>query len=244
MKLNIIYKLTVFTLTVFIISSCTVYKSTKKWELSWEEDFSELRDSVWEVSDRFFSNDIVKFVPGNVQIRDSALFLEINKPNKRNKYYEGAEISTRETFGYGLYEVVMKPAEGNGIVSSFFTLMATSRPGNEIDIEFLGKNPRFVVFNTWDKKGRENPLTYRLPFIPTKKYHSYAFEWAPRKITWYVDGKKKHSTRKSIPKTPHHIFMNIWVSENEDWVGKPARDFEAAKAVYQSVRFYSRKERK
>lgn len=241
MKRPVKYPLLFFAVLAF--TACSTYKSPKKWELMFEEDFSRLSDTTWIISDRFFSNEVVRFQPEHVIQNDSTLFLIINRdPNRREMYY-GSELCTREYFGYGLYEVVMRAAPGSGIVSSFFTLMETSRPGNEIDIEFAGKDPQEVIFNVWDKKGRERPERFRLPFNAAEEYHSYAIEWTPGKIRWYVDGKKKRTVRGQIPKRPHRIFMNVWVTGNEGWAGRTKKTFFPAAASYKSVRYYSRKKK-
>ncbi len=223
------------------LSACSTYKSPKRWTLVFEDDFSSLSDSIWLISDRYFSNEVVRFQPEHVIRHDSTLFLIVNKSENEEERYYGSEICTRKYFGYGLYEVVMRAAPGNGIVSSFFTLKKTSEAGNEIDIEFAGKNPKAIIFNVWDKHGHENPETFNLNFKASEEYHSYAIEWTPRKIRWYVDGKRKRTIWGHIPEAPHRIFMNIWVTGNNGWAGKTNSTFFPSAAAYKTVRFYSRK---
>ena len=61
----------------------------------------------------------------------------------------GAELRTIDSYTYGRFEVRMKPATGDGYVSSFFTyhdFWGTSYNGawqtyiNEVDIDFTGEN--------------------------------------------------------------------------------------------------------
>lgn len=63
--------------------------------------------------------------------------------------YTGGEWRSKERFGYGLYQVNMKPIKNPGVVSSFFTYTGPSegKPWDEIDIEFLGKDTTKVQFN-------------------------------------------------------------------------------------------------
>ena len=63
--------------------------------------------------------------------------------------YTGGECRTNQTFGYGMYDVSMKPAKNDGIVSSFFTYTGPTdgTVWDEIDIEFLGKDTTKVKFN-------------------------------------------------------------------------------------------------
>lgn len=67
--------------------------------------------------------------------------------------YSGAEFRTftQNRYHYGLYEVCMKPAKSDGIVSSFFTYTGPydepKTQWDEIDIEFLGKDTTKAQFN-------------------------------------------------------------------------------------------------
>ena len=63
--------------------------------------------------------------------------------------YTGGEWRSKERFGYGLFQVNMKPIKNPGVVSSFFTYTGPSdgTKWDEIDIEFLGKNTTKVQFN-------------------------------------------------------------------------------------------------
>lgn len=75
----------------------------------------------------------VTFENGNMQ-----LIIDKDTSPKDNIPYSGGEFRTKEFYGYGKYEVCMKPAKNDGIVSSFFTYTGPSdnNPWDEIDIEF------------------------------------------------------------------------------------------------------------
>ena len=63
--------------------------------------------------------------------------------------YRGAELRTLDPVLYGKFEVCYKPAQGEGLVSSFFTYNddAPNTDWNEIDIELLGRFPNVVDMN-------------------------------------------------------------------------------------------------
>ena len=67
------------------------------------------------------------------------------------KYY-GGELRTKESFLYGRFEARIKSAQGDGLVSSFFTyqdeLINGGHIWNEIDIEILGRWDNIVSMNT------------------------------------------------------------------------------------------------
>ena len=62
----------------------------------------------------------------------------------------GAELRTLDSLLYGKFEARYKPAQGEGLVSSFFIYNDDypNTPWVEIDIELLGRFPRVVDMNT------------------------------------------------------------------------------------------------
>ena len=77
-------------------------------------------------------------------------FLELLFP----KPYKGGELRTRQSYRYGRFEVRMKSAQGNGVVSSFFTYrdywsegLSGAQHWNEIDYEWLGNHNNKVQTN-------------------------------------------------------------------------------------------------
>lgn len=156
-----------------------------------------------------------------------------------------AEVqSIARTYGYGSYQVVMKTAAGAGLNSNFFTYTG---PGidkaskhNEIDFEFLGKNPRTVQLN-WHYNGdsrHENIID--LGFDASQGFHEYRFDWMPDKIRWFVDGKQVAETPAgaNLPRDPGKLYFSLWSgSEKVDgWLGHFAYQRPLAAEV-QSVRY-------
>nr|WP_233516795.1 glycoside hydrolase family 16 protein [Paenibacillus curdlanolyticus] len=138
-----------------------------------------------------------------------------------NKFDCGEYRSTNK-FGYGLYEVSMKPAKNTGIVSSFFTYTGPSdgTPWDEIDIEFLGKDTTKVQFNYFTNGVGGHEKVVDLGFDASVGFHTYAFNWQAGSIKWYVDGVLKHTATSNIPTNPGKIMMNIWNGTGVDsWLG-------------------------
>ncbi len=132
--------------------------------------------------------------------------------------YSGAEFRSREFFGYGMYEVVMKPIKNDGVVSSFFTYTGPSdnNPWDEIDIEFLGKDTTAVQFNYFTNGMGGHEYVYELGFDASEEFHTYGFDWQQDSITWYVDGEAVYTADKDIPSTPGKIMMNVWPGKGVD----------------------------
>nr|1CPN_A Chain A, CIRCULARLY PERMUTED [Paenibacillus macerans] len=136
--------------------------------------------------------------------------------------FDCAEYRSTNIYGYGLYEVSMKPAKNTGIVSSFFTYTgpAHGTQWDEIDIEFLGKDTTKVQFNYYTNGVGGHEKVISLGFDASKGFHTYAFDWQPGYIKWYVDGVLKHTATANIPSTPGKIMMNLWNGTGvDDWLG-------------------------
>lgn len=147
--------------------------------------------------------------------------------------YTAGEARTSLHYGYGDFEVKMKPAKKVGTVSSFFTCTGpydTDLNGNpqkhdEIDIEFLGKDTTKVQFNYYvDGKGGHE-YTYDLGFDASEDYHTYGYSWTEEYIIWFVDGvpvyRVEASENNELPSAPGRILMNYWcgTKEVEGWTG-------------------------
>ena len=89
------------------------------------------------------------------------LFLTLFSTVIFSRPYKGGELRTEDSFRYGRFEVRMKSAFGNGVVSSFFTYNDFWEEGldnsywNEIDFEWLGNyddkvQTNLIIQNEWD----------------------------------------------------------------------------------------------
>ena len=157
--------------------------------------------------------------------------------------YNGAELRTTGTYGYGYYEVRMKPCKASGTNSSFF--LYTKDDGNniewnEVDIEFITKDmgdgrglrsiPQFNFFI--DNAGQGHEFLYTdLEFDASTAFHVYGIEYAADHISWYVDGTKVYTAtgceegdhnhaQGSLPRHKMQIMVNFWPGTGvDDWLG-------------------------
>ncbi|NQV14881.1 family 16 glycosylhydrolase [bacterium] len=142
------------------------------------------------------------------------------------KAYRGGELRTFLTYRYGRFEVHMQSAPHSGVVSSLFTYHELGGGGlevwNEIDIEFLGRYPNRVQFNTITDWSVSHEQLVNIPFNPAQSFHTYAFEWTPDYVAWFIDGAQFYSqTGDHISELDRFqkIMMNIWQPDYIDWVG-------------------------
>lgn len=160
------------------------------------------------------------------------------------KDFKGAEFRTKQTFLYGRFEVKMKSAFREGMLSSFFTYHEFSggiENWNEIDIEILGRYPNDIQFNTITSNRTNHVSHYPLQFSPHEDFHIYAFEWTPTYVAWFVDGVevyRQSDVHISTLNKPQKLMMNIWNPEAVNWAGVFNPDVLPAFAYYDWVKYY------
>jgi endo-1,3-1,4-beta-glycanase ExoK len=159
------------------------------------------------------------WLPDHVTFSNGSMTLKLDNTPSSGKSYSGGEYRTKDTFSYGRYEVRMKAARGSGTVSSFFTY--TGSPWDEIDVEILGKNTSQVQFNYYVNGQGGHERVVDLGFDASAGFHTYAIDWQPSSIRWYVDGVLKHSVSGgTLPSHPQQIMMNLWNGIGVDgWLG-------------------------
>lgn len=183
------------------------------------EGFDYYNSSLWEKADGWSNGGMFNCTwrANNCNVSNGVLELSITRDNG-SKPYAGGEYRSRNNYGYGLYQVRMKPAKNPGIVSSFF--IYNGSPWDEIDIEFLGKDTTKVQFNYFTNGVGNHEYVYNLGFDASASYHTYGFNWQPNYIAWLVDGKEVYRAYSNIPSHPGKIMMNIWPGIGVDsWLG-------------------------
>jgi len=178
--------------------------------------------------------------PQNVRFFGGRIILNIEKRRIERQPYSGAEFQRAGFYGYGRYEVVMRPSNRTGVISSFFTHTDDYHgdPHDEIDFEFLGKNKREVQLNYFSGGVAGGPFNIVLPFEASKADHLYAFDWSPSALRWYIDGHLVKEVlapeaRVPLPRSTQRVIVNIWTAAGDaakHWAGLPK--FTAANASY------------
>ena len=196
-------------------------------------------------SERFFSSDgwtngsvfNTWWLGSNVLYEGGVMQLTIDEnpdgSEENNNEYFGGEARSHEWYGYGDFEVRMKPAKKAGTASTFFTctgdydtnLEGEPNPWDEIDIEFLGKDTTQVQFNYYVNGQGGHEYMYDLGFDASEEFHNYGFRWTEDYICWFVDGEPVYKVEASegnpMPAAAGRILMNYWcgTSEAEGWMG-------------------------
>jgi beta-glucosidase len=160
--------------------------------------------------------------------------------------YSSARLFTRGKFEftYGRVEARIKIPSGQGIWPAFWMLGSNigTKPWpscGEIDImENIGKEPTTIHGTIHGpgyagSAGLSHVYTQTVPFADD--YHTYAIEWEPERIAWYVDGNLYYfdSAQYKGVKTPadleqgrqwvfdHPFYLLLNVAVGGQWPGLP-----------------------
>jgi beta-glucanase (GH16 family) len=210
---------------------------------AFRDDWEKLDGERWKVSGPWANGKTfgAGWKPENVRVQGGRLQLTLNNDRFDDKLpYSAGEIGTARKYGFGRYEVRMKPIKNPGVISSFFTY--TSQPRHdEIDIEFVGNNTSVVEF-TYYTGGKVTAVArHPLGFDAAEAFHDYAFEWRRDSITWFVDGKQAARATFAAGTGPEFagaILMNAWPTVGADeWAGKFEYPGKPLVAEYEWVRW-------
>ena len=166
-----------------------------------------------------------------------------------SKNYKGAEYRTKESFLYGRFEASFKASGKEGSLSTMFTYFdglendpfSTSK-WNEIDIEILGRYKNDVQFNTITPSMINHVRHHYVNFNPAEDYHTYAFEWTPDYVAWFIDGIEVYRQTEDFVKTlirPQKFMFNVWLPNYPNWVGMWSDNLLPAFTYYDWAAYYS-----
>ena len=257
MKKKILAIIALMLVTVVSLSSCMLINSVRdlitdifnpKIELTDEAlntekliDFANgANPDVLFESDGWTNGDVFNVVwkKSNVKYENGIMLLGITE-EKATAWLNDAEVEfnytagearTQNYYGYGDFEVSMKPSANPGTASTFFTCtgpydikyaldengdflldengqrIGVENPHDEIDIEFLGNDTTHVQFNFFvDGKGG-NEYMHDLGFDASEDFHTYGYRWEQvlPQITVPCSGRSRpgQSTRSRFADAP------------------------------------------
>ena len=238
--------------------------SDNEYTLMWSDNFkgTELNRNDWNVETHdagWVNAESQAYVDDekNIYVEDGNLIL---RPI-RQKNADGTETITsgrvntqgKHDFTYGLFEVRAKVPTGKGFLPAFW-MMPT-------DENLYGQWPRCGEIDAMEVMGQENnklygTIHYGNPHSEkqgtytlengnfTDEYHTFACDWEPGKITWYVDGVKYHEADDWYSTTegqgtvaypapfdqPFYAILNLAVGGS--WVGYPDENTKINSSAY------------
>jgi len=179
------------------------------------------------------NNEQEWYSPSNVTQHDGSLKLTAvkkstvgwNKTYEQDYAFQSGMVSTgraswneepKWTGKYGYFEARMKVDGGKGIWPAFWLLPADHSWPPEIDVmELLGDRTHEVLM-TYHWPGLHNEhMEDSTSFTGsdfTKGWHTYAVNWQPGEIDWYIDGVLRKSVKSNkIPDKSMELVLNLAV---------------------------------
>jgi beta-glucanase (GH16 family) len=139
-----------------------------------------------------------------------------------NKRKDSPTIQSEFYIFFGVVEVHMKAAAGQGIISS---IVLESNDRDEVDWEIIGGNNTHVESNYF---GKGNDTTfdralYHPVTTPLDLFHNYTVRWTADKIEWFIDTAlvrtlpfKDALGGQNFPQTPMNVRLGIWAGGDPD----------------------------
>ncbi|APT33402.1 MULTISPECIES: family 16 glycosylhydrolase [Methylobacterium] len=218
---------------------------------SFVETFNTLSDRRWYISDGWANGDWQGCMWSKQRVRiakPGELTLALANIAYKERPFSCAEIQTHERYGYGTYEVRMRPGAGSGMVSAFFTYNGPEngdrRTNDEIDFEFLGKDTGKVQLNYFVGGVGGHDSFDPLGFDAATATADYALEWLPDRLRWYVNGRLLREVRaapdRPLPSHPGKIMLSVWSGQGQDfasWLGPTVYPGRPVTALFERVAF-------
>jgi beta-glucanase (GH16 family) len=166
------------------------------------------------------------YAPDAFQVNDGMLSIFAQKKASHGYSYTSGIITTQRSFAqaYGYFVVRAKLPRGQGYWPAFWLLPVSKNYPIEIDVfEVLGHDPRTIhMTNHWrDQEGshRKSKLAYTGETDFSAGFHTFALDWTPTYIKWYVDGALRYEVDQGIPGESLFLLVNLAVGGN--WPGDP-----------------------
>jgi endo-1,3-1,4-beta-glycanase ExoK len=205
------------------------FSSAAAQEGSFYDSFKRLDPERWQLSDGWTNGEHQACVwsERNIRLVKEGVELSLTNVPYGVRPYSCGELMSRSMFGYGTYEVRMKPAPAHaGVVSAFFTYTGPphGNPHDEVDFEFVGTKTNSVDA-TFHANGKSHEKDVPLDFDARAGFNDYAFHWSPHGITWFANGKVirhvKRAEVENFPVTPGKLYISIWNGTPmlDSWLG-------------------------
>jgi beta-glucanase (GH16 family) len=124
---------------------------------------------------------------------------------------------------YGRWEFRARTDKGRGRGAAILLWPQTeNKDDGELDMMEVPREDRsqahFVIHFSPQNKLAGNKVNGDF-----SQWHTFAMDWLPDRITWYVDGVKQFETfdKNVIPKVPMHMTIQLDMGPFEEWIPAP-----------------------
>ncbi len=219
------------------------------------DDFNTIDLKNWNQSNYTWDDSDSYEAPSQVTVLNSILTILVEKadpPVQNRKVLAGGLMSYR-AFTYGKFSARMKNHLVPGLDNCFFLMSPWKAAGwhhQELDFEFLGKNPSQVQVNLHKyvdhegtiENGGQLPKMIDLGFDSDQDYHVYAIEWLKDRINFYVDDKQVWTETRNLPDQGLNMFVSSFVVNQTNgwgpgWAGSFDPQSLPASAMFDWVKY-------
>jgi beta-glucanase (GH16 family) len=124
---------------------------------------------------------------------------------------------------YGRWEFRARTDKGRGRGAAILLWPKTeNKDDGELDMMEVPREDRgeahFVIHFSPQNKQAGNKITGDF-----SQWHTFAMDWLPNRITWYVDGVKQFETfdKNVIPTGPMHLAIQLDMGPYKEWIPAP-----------------------
>lgn len=192
-----------------------------------EFDGALLNSAKWSMAYPSGNNGEQQYYAPNVfNIDDGILSIYADQKPAHGYQYSSGIITTQNTFAqkYGYFVIRAKLPRGKGFWPAFWLLPVSRNYPIEIDVfELLGNEPGTIhMANHWQDQNGAHQVT-KLAYISdidfSAGFHTFALEWGPTELKWYIDDILRFQTDQSVPS--EHLFLLANLAVGGDWPGHP-----------------------
>lgn len=204
--------------------------------VAFNDDLQHVDRARWQLRSDTFPGNLALFRPQNVVPQaGSGIVLAVKEEALGVRSFSAAALTSRQEYLYGRFDVTLRSSGVSGLVTGFF--LYRDSPWQEIDMEIVGNRSDHLLVNVYYNPGgkgakfnygqRGTPALIPLGFDASAALHSYAIEWDPAEIRWYVDGRLLHRrvvwNPTPIPYLPMALHVNTWPSRSRELAGRIAK---------------------
>ncbi|WP_406709523.1 family 16 glycosylhydrolase [Trueperella pyogenes] len=139
------------------------------------------------------------------------------------------ESKNKYSFKHGRMAVRAKVNDSQGIWPAIWMLAQDETGHDEVDVlEYLGQEPWTAYmtnhFGVWGYDKGSDSRNASIYEAWSQKFHVYEVEWSPEKITWFIDGKERFTTKRDCAKSCDSLhslpmFPILETQVGDGWVG-------------------------
>ena len=195
------------------------------------DDFNNIDPAVWDVANYTWPTSGSFQQPSQVSASNSILTITMEPaatPIQGRNVISGT-LSSRRLFKYGKFSAKMKNKLVPGVDNCFFLMSPWQAKGwhhQEVDFEFLGKNPsqvqvtlhKYIDNEGTPQNGGMLPKMIDLGFDSTKAFHVYTIELLNDRINFFVDDKQVWTETRNQPDMGLMISLSSFlVNQDTSW---------------------------